>query len=339
MHIVNFLVLFVSTITPIITQPVHKHGWTELAPIARGPRQEHSVAVVGTDVYIIGRIPQESSSAPGVYPTLDRVEVFSVPANKWRDAASLPTTINHGNVATVDGKIHILGGLDGETRWSAIGNCYEYSLKNNSWRSLPSMLNGQARGASAMGVHRSTIYVAGGQIVLDTITGAQTTADTVNFYDTKTQEWVTLPSLPEGRDHVGGKVIDDTFYVVGGRINGVINVRNTVFAMNLTSSDKKWVGKATMPTARGGLSVGAIGSKIYTFGGEGDRDLVPNGVYNNVEVYDTKSDMWERLPPMAFPRHGPSGTNAASTGSRIYIPGGGNLTGAGPVGINDFFQP
>lgn len=88
-----------------------------------------------------------------------------------------------------------------------------------------------ARGASAMGVHGSTIYVAGGLTLLNAITSVQTTVDTVTSYDTKTQQWTTLPSLPEGRDHVGGVVIGDVFYVVGGRINGIRNVQNTVFAM------------------------------------------------------------------------------------------------------------
>ncbi|MCJ1450181.1 hypothetical protein MMC28_000510 [Mycoblastus sanguinarius] len=330
MHFVNLLAVFL-TVIPTFSEPVPKPGWTELAPIGRGPRQEESVTALGTDMYIIGGIPQQPP-----YPTLDWVEVFSVISNKWRNAAPLPITINHGNVATVDGKIHILGGLNGSIDWTAIGNCYEYDPRNDTWKTLPSMPNGTERGASAVGVYGSTVYLAGGLTELNLITGAQPTVDTVTSYNTKTQRWTTLPSLPEGRDHVGGVVIGNIFYVVGGRVNGIPNVRNTIFAMDITCPGNGWVQKAIMPTARGGLSTSAIGTRIYTFGGEGSPALVPNGVYDNVEVYDTVSDTWETLPPMPFPRHG---TNAASIGTRIHIPGGGNVTGAGAQAINDFYQP
>ncbi len=323
----SFLLLLIS----ISAHPYKKSGWTEQAPIGRGPRQEDSVTAVGTDLYIIGGIPQQ---AP--YPTLNRVEVFSAISNEWRDAATLPTTINHGNVATVDGKIYVLGGLNGTDDWLPIGNSYEYDPQQDTWKTLPSMPNGQARGASAVGVHGSTIYVAGGLIDLNLITAAQPTVATVTSYNTKTQEWMTLPSLPEGRDHVGGVVIGNIFYVVGGRVDGFQNVRNTVFAMDVTSQNKTWIEKARMPTARGGLSMSAIGHRIYTFGGEGETTVVPNGVYDNVEVYDSIEDSWEVLERMPYPRHG---TNAATIGCRIYIPGGGNHSSAGAQDRNDYYHP
>ncbi len=330
MRLVNSLTLFL-TVVPIFAESNVRPGWTEQAPIGRGPRQEESITSLGTDMYIIGGIPGQPP-----YPTLDWVEVFSATSNKWRNASSLPTTINHGNVAAVHGKIYILGGLSGPSVWTAIGGCYEYDPRHDTWKTLHStMPNGTARGASAVGVYGSTIYIAGGLTLLNVFTGAQPTVDIVTSYNTKTQEWTTLPCLPEGRDHVGGVVMKNIFYVVGGRINGIANVRNTVFAMDLSDSSPKWIEKATMPTARGGLSVAAVGSKIYAFGGEGERALVPNGVYDNLEVYDTISDSWETLPPMPFPRHG---TSAASIGSRIYVPGGGNITAAGPQDRNDFYQ-
>ncbi|MCP9989882.1 hypothetical protein LUX09_04300 [Streptomyces albogriseolus] len=38
-------------------------GWRPLAPIASGPRQEHSVAAVGDDVYVIGGIVHDGAAA------------------------------------------------------------------------------------------------------------------------------------------------------------------------------------------------------------------------------------------------------------------------------------
>ncbi|KAL6714362.1 hypothetical protein ACLMJK_007785 [Lecanora helva] len=326
----SYLSTFVLPILPSLATSAPSHGWTEEAPIRDGPRQEESVTAVGTDLYIIGGIP---ASPP--YPTLDRVEVFSSMSKIWQDAAPLPVTINHGNVGTVAGKIYILGGLNGTTDWIAIPSCFEYNPKNDTWTTLPSMPSNQARDAFAMGVHGSAIYMAGGLLELNIITEAQPTVATVTSFNTKAREWSVRPSLSEGHDHVGGAVVGNTFYVIGGRINDIPNGGNFVFAMDVTSPNKTWIEKARMPTARGGLSASALGHRIYTFGGEGSRDVVPNGVYNNVEVYDTITDSWEVLPPMPFPRHG---TNAATIGCQIHIPGGGNVTGAGAQDRNDYYR-
>ncbi|KAN0083786.1 hypothetical protein V8E54_002874 [Elaphomyces granulatus] len=298
----------------------------ELADIARGPRQEHCVTAVGPDVYIIGGIPQLDPTATNI-PTLDWVDVYSTVDNTWHAAAPIPTAINHGNVATVNNKVYVLGAMAGDI-WTGIPDCFEYTPETNTWETLSPMPSGQGRGASAIGVRGSTVYIAGGLTTLNVFTGEQVTINTVSSYDVEKKEWTTLPSLPEGRDHVGGAVIGDIFYVVGGRIDGIENVRNTVFALDLRSPQKGWVQKAPMPTARGGLSTSYIDSVIYTFGGEGNRTLIPNGVYNEVESYNTESDSWTRLSPMPKPRHG---TNAATVGRCIFILGGGNVTAAAAV--------
>ena len=47
--------------TPPVEEGPYRRGWRRLAPVASGPRQEHSVAAVGDKVYVIGGIvPGES---------------------------------------------------------------------------------------------------------------------------------------------------------------------------------------------------------------------------------------------------------------------------------------
>ena len=340
MHPILFPILFALALVAVHSvehnHPYHDLSgptWTELAPISRGPRQENGVTAVGTDVYIIGGVPQLQPNSTSI-PTLDWVEIYSTLENSWRIASPIPTPVNHANAISVHGRVYVLGGMAGDATWEGIPDCFEYVPETNTWNTLPPMPSGYGRGASALGVHRSTVYLAGGLISLNFITGQQVSANTVSSYNIETHEWTTLPSLPEGRDHVGGSVIDDTLYVVGGRVNGVANVRNTTFALDLIHPENGWAEKSEMPTARGGLATSQIGSLIYTFGGEGNRSLIPNGVYNEAEVYNTKSDIWTTLPVMPYPRHG---TNAASVGRCIFIPGGGNVTGAAAVSTNDAF--
>ena len=47
--------------------------------------------------------------------------------------------------------------------------------------------------------------------MLGLITGQQLSIGTISSYNIKTQKLTTLPNLPEGRDNVGGSVINNMF--------------------------------------------------------------------------------------------------------------------------------
>jgi len=246
--------------------------------------------------------------------------------------------MNHGNVATVGGKIYLLGGLSGTNMslWDGLRNSYVYDPNLDTWTEIAPLPEGTARGGAAVGVHGTTIFLAGGLSKLE-LTGSfeQASVNTVSSYDTVTNTWNSaLPPLPGARDHVAGAIIGNTFYVTGGREQGQFNVRNNTWALDL-SSPSSWVEKAPLPTARGGLASVSVGRYLFTFGGEGN----PNdeyGVFHNTEVYDTVQDSWWIGPPMSLPRHG---TNAVAIGRDIFIPGGGILIAAGPVNANTVYRP
>ncbi|KAK8087503.1 hypothetical protein PG994_002477 [Apiospora phragmitis] len=248
-------------------------GWELLSPIAVEPRQEHGVAAVGEDVYILGGIAI-SDPAIETIPSLSIAQAYSPRQDAWRRIADLPIPINHGNVASVNGKLYLLGALTGtlsaNTSWTNPPINFVYTPETDAWAALPPMPAGTARGASAVGVWRDTVLMAGGLTGQVTTPGVpQPTVPFVSAFNTTSGTWATLPDLPEPRDHVGGAVIDDVFYVVGGRLNSATEVRGTVFALDLLSSNKTWVLRAgAMPTPRGGLATAALGSRIYTFGGE-----------------------------------------------------------------------
>ncbi|MGW4025321.1 Kelch repeat-containing protein [Streptomyces sp. NPDC005009] len=319
--------------TPPVEHGPCRRGWRRLAPIASGPRQEHSVAAVGDKVYVIGGIvPRES----GGVTTTGRVDVYDTRHGTWSDAAPLPVEMNHPNVAVVHGRIHVLGGLSGGSAWQALRDCFVYSPRADRWRRLPPVPAGIERGSAAIGVHGTKIFLAGGmRVLVPGAGGLQDTVDTVSAYDVVTGRWESLPSLPQARDHVGGAVIGGTFYVLGGRDRGQVNVRDTVYAFDLRGH--RWSERAPMPTARGGIAAAAVGTRIYTFGGEGRHDgSNPNTVFDETEAYDTERDRWQRLAPMPVPRHG---TAAVAVRGTIHIPGGGIQGGAGPVDVNDAYRP
>ncbi|WP_432937337.1 Kelch repeat-containing protein [Kribbella sp. CA-253562] len=318
--------------SPVVTAAAaYGNGWAALAPIGSGPRQEHSVAALGGKVYVIGGIYR----ADGVTTTTNRVEVYDTRHNTWSEVAPLPVAMNHPNVASVGGRIYVLGGLSGGASWQALGDSFVYEPRTDRWTRLPSMPSELRRGSAAIGVRGTTIYLAGGMRTLTPGPGGlHDTVATVSSYDVVTGRWSVLPSLPEARDHVGGAVVGGVFYVLGGRDKGQVNVRDTAYALDLRNG--RWTERAPMPTARGGIATAVIGTKIYTFGGEGNPAPGSHSIFDDTEAYDVARDRWQRLAPMAVPRHG---TAAVAVGNKIYIPGGGTAAGAQPVDVNDAFRP
>ncbi|WNG18174.1 Kelch repeat-containing protein [Cystobacter fuscus] len=305
------------------TPPSDSSRWTGLAPLQNGPRQEHGVVALGGKVYVIAGVDTANTG---------RVSVYDPPSNTWTEAAPLPLPMNHPNIAVVGEKIYVVGGMVSDFPWTAVGNVFEFDPRTNLWTERAPMPASTERGSAAVGVSGTKIYLAGGLRSL--APEFQDTVATFSSYDVAQDTWETLPSLPEPRDHVGGAVVDGTFYVLGGRANGVENVKGTVFAYNLSTGT--WSSRAAMPTPRGGVAAAAVGTKIYVIGGEGNPAPGSLGVYADTEAYDTVSDSWQVLAPMPTPRHG---TGAATIGSTIYVPGGAVQTRLGPGVANEAFIP
>ena len=320
-----------STVLAASVSVASQGTWSSLSPIPiGGTLQEHTtLAFSDSLLVVVGGLVSDNN-------TTDNVLLYDIPDDEWSQAASLPVPLNHPNAVAVDGSVYILGGLSGESGWPASRDTFRYDPEADIWEDLESMPEGFERGSAIMGVYDGKVYLAGG--ISD---GQGMSVDDVSIFDLKTGEWLQVPDeaahIPEPRDHGGGAVIKGKFYVVGGRDHGLHNERDTVFILDLNDLEAGWTtSEARMPTARGGIAVAAIGAKIYTFGGEGNLEEGTNGVYDNVEVYDTETDEWEVLGPMEIPRHG---TSAVAVDGRIYIPGGGIVEGAGATDAFDVFGP
>lgn len=336
--------------------PLINETWQPVSQIPLAPRQEHvTVALNDTTLAIVGGIipdPTANSTSNSTgFVTTNIVQLYDIPTDTWTSASPAPIAINHANAAGLNGQLYILGGLvftpTGESdqgSWVAIPDAWVYDPTTDRWSDLPRGPEPLARGAAVTGVFGSQIFLAGGLRVLDLlpVTGTQDTVANVTAFDTATNTWLSadLPvaaqQLPEGRDHAVSAVVGSTFYVLGGRNRGQTNVADTVFALDLEDLEAGWrTSTGRMPTARGGLAAGTVGSLVYTFGGEGNQE-VEGGVFNETEVFDTVTETWASLLPMAVPRHG---TSAVAVGEKIYVPGGGIVQGATPVNYTDVFVP
>ncbi|KAI1266297.1 hypothetical protein F5Y18DRAFT_383005 [Xylariaceae sp. FL1019] len=314
--------------------------WTTLTSLPR-PRQEHGIAAIDDNTIAVvgGGYP----GSDGVLETISSMVLYDIPSNTWRNATSVPFSVNHPNVVAVDGLLYVLGGLVVAAEppaglafsWIASGESHVYDAGTDSWAQLASMPPGTERGSAIVGVSDEMVYLAGGMTVLNA-DGYQDAVTLVTAYNTTADEWVRLPALaadiPEGRQHGTGAIVGHKFYVVGGRWFSQAAVRDTVFVLDLNDQESGWTtNEERMPTARGGLSGAAVNDQFYTFGGEGDPNTF-NGVFPETEVLDTTTGAWTKLAPMAVPRHG---TQAVAVGNGIYIPGGGLQQDGKAVTINN----
>lgn len=153
--------------------------------------------------------------------------------------------------------------------------------------------------------------------------------DSVEAYDPLTGVWETMQHMPYARAEFGICAIDDYIYVIGG-CNTLLGKSYSIYPGNVLNSVlvydtnfNNWSFKTAMPTPRVGLDICVNDGKIYAIGG---AKLVWNdccfffyNATNSNEVYDPKTDQWEKLAPMTHPRHH---VGVVSIGDNIFACGG-----------------
>ena len=134
-------------------------------------------------------------------------------------------------------------------------------------------------------------------------------------YDPSTDRWTPRAPMPVGLHHVGIGVSGDRIYVVGGYKQSGLSVWQpvaTVYAYDPAADS--WTERASMPTARGALSVTEHEGKLYAIGGYDGKANSPA-----VEVYDPARNVWTSRAPLPTPR---DHLATATANAKIYAIGG-----------------
>jgi N-acetylneuraminic acid mutarotase len=137
----------------------------------------------------------------------------------------------------------------------------------------------------------------------------------VEMYDPATDRWASKAPLPVGLHHVGIGVAHGRLYVIGGYSKSGLSVWNpvaTVYAYDPAMDS--WIERASMPTARGALSVTEHDGKLYAIGG---YDRKSNNA--QVEVYDPVQNVWTTAAPLPTAR---DHLATATVAGKIYAIGG-----------------
>jgi N-acetylneuraminic acid mutarotase len=275
-------------------------------------RQEVGVGILDGKIYVVGGI----SGGVGV----NTVERFDPVANSWESAtvADLPAPdpLHHVAVTAAGGYLYAIGGYHGS--FNAVDSVYRYDPVSNTWTpraSLPA-----AQGSMAAVTIGGIIYAVGGTPNTNVLVS----------YNPGTNSWSVLNPLPTQREHHAAAAVDGRLYVIGGR-NGPNLSANEMY----DPGTGLWISRAPLPTARGGIAAAVVEGRILVFGGEGNG-ADPNGIFDEVEMYNPADNTWTTLTPMPQGRHG---IGAAVYGRDVHIPGGGPIAGLSDTDRLDILTP
>ncbi|KAI1290102.1 Actin-binding protein IPP [Halotydeus destructor] len=157
---------------------------------------------------------------------------------------------------------------------------------------------------------RKSVYIVGGSHQPGQFYDDCRTLQTVEKLDTSKWQWMSFPSLSQGRSSLGVAALNSIIYAVGGETDSMI----LDSCEALDPLDKQWYSVASLRQPRSCLGLCALDGYLYAFGGWIGLD-----VDQGIERYDPVNNQWEyydQLPTKMF------GMGIVAYEGLIYIIGG-----------------
>jgi N-acetylneuraminic acid mutarotase len=217
--------------------------------------------------------------------------------NSWEIMADMPTGRLGAGVATVNGKIYVIGGSNER---SALTVNEEYDPVTDTWSAKKRMPT--ARSNFAIAVYENKIYCIGGGCVANEV------------YDPETNTWETKASMPTAREFMDANVVDGKIYVIGGSLP--LNPNDPIYVPNINEvydpETNLWSRSIAPPVQVSNYASSVYNDKIYIF----SESLT--------QIYDPKTYSWSNGTSMPSPGWGAAA--AVTTGvyapKKIYVIGG-----------------
>ena len=198
---------------------------------------------------------------------LSTVEKYNSATDTWTTLRSMPTGRWNPMTEVVDGKIYAIGGISGTgDNRKTLATVEVYSIRDNTWSSLPDAPFSRQNGASA--VIGDTIYIISGRA--GTGEGPSTDAN-VNTFDTSSGQWSSVSGLPEGRTGVRGATVSNGMIVITG---GAAMDKLLPGVLVYSPQRDRWEQKFTLKVPRTGNSCVVIGNTLYVVSGSSSADPV-----------------------------------------------------------------
>jgi N-acetylneuraminic acid mutarotase len=252
--------------------------------------------------------------AAGIAPTAT--------VTNWRTVAPSPVSRAEAVGGVVNGKLYVLGGLDGVIRDGHTSHDHYFSTPRsdvydpatNRWTRLANMPEAFTHASGV--VVGNTIWFVGGY--RGNHPGPGYTH--VWKYDTAADKWSRGPDLPAPRGAGAAALVGRSIHFFGGLDNTRGADKADHWALDLDNQAAGWVRKASLLRARNHLSAASVNGQLYAIGGQLDEEEKQVSL-TNVERYDPATNTWTRVASLPGPRsHTTSGTFVHK--GRIIVVGG-----------------
>eukprot|EP00040_Diaphanoeca_grandis_P031242 m.186526 g.186526 ORF g.186526 m.186526 type:complete len:1031 (-) comp32273_c0_seq1:139-3231(-) len=247
--------------------------------------------------------------------------------DNWKWVQPLPLELKEAEGLTVDGKLWVFGGFEGD-RYITMGKqTLSYDPLTDVWTRGADIPIEGGISHCAQTTDGSYIYLMGGmQMDPGTVWPNVYSVATVWRYDFRADTWARLPDMPQDRCGGGSGIVGNKLHAVsGGRslpYNELFSDSADHWVLdldNLDSPSSRWESLAPLTLGRNHLGSTVFEEKLYVFGGQlGTNEA--HGNQDRAEVYDPETDTWKILAsmPRGFGHLGP-GVFASDYG--IFIVG------------------
>lgn len=267
---------------------VSADSWTTLTDM---PAADYYTAgaVYGDYFYVFG-----GASYDSVY----KYDINDGVSGSW---ATVDTNIGAGNhpiAVTIDNFIWVISG-DKDRR-----KVRKWNPSTDEWASGSYTSSLKTIYRTAFGVNDSKIYIAGGNTVDDFIS-----------YDTATDTWDnTLPDIPNAIFLHAGGIVDDTFYIMGGKnSSGVLTNKTRAYALDdvevfdIPGQTIDPSGSFNSITLDDYVYTSKFSKSDLTWTHSGDSDLTVN-ITNRVAAITPPDSSWTGEEVITFKATDPSGS-------------------------------
>jgi N-acetylneuraminic acid mutarotase len=231
--------------------------WTTKKP-APWSANHMAITSYGGKLYVFGGATVESQPNP-----LKSWE-YDPAADSWKELAAMPSRRTAQVAIESGGKIYVIGGSD-EAGLSVADN-EVYDVATNTWaakRPMPTARNHPAGGAIG-----GKIYVIGGRIGQANVANMiSSPTDVVEEYDPATDKWKPMTKMPYATSGQGWTTFQNRIYVAGGELRDahLDAIFRDFVVFDPAAND--WYRLPSMPTARHGVVLAALGNRIHAVAG------------------------------------------------------------------------
>jgi outer membrane protein assembly factor BamB len=185
------------------TQRLSANGVSAVAGQLSTARSDASAVTLGGTAYLVGGYDGSA---------MDATVLATTNGHSFRSVVDLLVPVRYAAVATLGGRIYVLGGQNAQGQIVASVQIIDPTSRTiRLGPGLPSPLAG-----AAAGVLGGTIYLAGGL----SGSGAGSPANTIYAFNSATRTFLRAGSLPVAVSNAGATVLTNRLYIVGGETTG-----------------------------------------------------------------------------------------------------------------------